>query len=58
MTKLFAVIVNTVPEYYSYKEEHPEHEPEQESGSGSSMRMERCYAAAHLCHQMEQDSGS
>lgn len=26
MTKLFAVIVATVPEYYEYKKQHPEHD--------------------------------
>ena len=29
MTKLFAVVVATVPEYYEYKKEHPEHDQDQ-----------------------------
>ncbi|MEM8672623.1 MAG: hypothetical protein AAGF83_01945 [Cyanobacteria bacterium P01_G01_bin.67] len=29
MTKLFAVVVATVPEYYAYKQEHPEHDRDQ-----------------------------
>ncbi len=29
MAKLFAVIVETVPEYYEYKKEHPEHDRDQ-----------------------------
>jgi uncharacterized protein YciI len=29
MAKLFAVVVATVPEYYNYKKEHPEHDQEQ-----------------------------
>lgn len=29
MSKLFAVIVATVPEYYEYKKEHPEHDQNQ-----------------------------
>ena len=29
MTKIFAVIVATVPEYYDYKKAHPEHDPNQ-----------------------------
>jgi uncharacterized protein YciI len=29
MSKLFAVVVATVPEYYEYKKEHPEHDHDQ-----------------------------
>lgn len=29
MAKLFAVVVATVPEYYDYKKEHPEHDQAQ-----------------------------
>ena len=29
MTKLFAVVVATVPEYYDYKKQHPEHDQNQ-----------------------------
>jgi len=29
MTKLFAVVVANVPEYYEYKKEHPEHDQNQ-----------------------------
>lgn len=29
MSKLFAVVVATVPEYYDYKAAHPEHDQEQ-----------------------------
>jgi uncharacterized protein len=29
MTKLFAVVVATVPEYYEYKTQHPEHDRDQ-----------------------------
>ncbi len=29
MTKLFAVVVATVPKYYEYKKEHPEHDQDQ-----------------------------
>lgn len=29
MAKLFAIIVDTIPDYYSYKEAHPDHEQEQ-----------------------------
>ncbi|WP_353932818.1 YciI family protein [Okeanomitos corallinicola TIOX110] len=29
MTKLFAVVVATVPEYYEYKKAHPEHDQDQ-----------------------------
>jgi uncharacterized protein len=29
MTQLFAVVVATVPEYYEYKKEHPEHDLDQ-----------------------------
>ncbi|MGL5794903.1 MAG: YciI family protein [Waterburya sp.] len=29
MSKLFAVVVATVPEYYEYKKEHPEHDQDQ-----------------------------
>lgn len=29
MTKLFAVVVATVPEYYEYKKAHPEHDQNQ-----------------------------
>jgi uncharacterized protein len=29
MTQLFAVVVATVPEYYAYKQEHPEHDRDQ-----------------------------
>jgi uncharacterized protein len=29
MPKLFAVVVATVPEYYDYKEDHPEHDQNQ-----------------------------
>lgn len=29
MTQLFAVVVATVPEYYDYKKEHPEHDRDQ-----------------------------
>jgi uncharacterized protein YciI len=29
MSKLFAVVVATVPEYYEYKEAHPEHDQNQ-----------------------------
>lgn len=29
MVKLFAVVVATVPEYYQYKQEHPEHDQAQ-----------------------------
>ena len=29
MTKIFAVVVATVPEYYEYKKAHPEHDQDQ-----------------------------
>lgn len=29
MSKLFAVVVATVPEYYEYKKEHPKHDQDQ-----------------------------
>ncbi|MEA5509341.1 YciI family protein [Crocosphaera sp. UHCC 0190] len=29
MKKLFAVVVATVPEYYQYKQKHPEHDQDQ-----------------------------
>jgi uncharacterized protein YciI len=29
MSKLFAVVVATIPEYYEYKKEHPEHDRHQ-----------------------------
>ena len=29
MSKLFAVVVATIPEYYDYKNAHPEHDPNQ-----------------------------
>jgi len=29
MSKLFAVVVATIPEYYEYKNAHPEHDPNQ-----------------------------
>ncbi|MBK1988011.1 YciI family protein [Sphaerospermopsis aphanizomenoides BCCUSP55] len=29
MSKLFAVVVATVPNYYEYKKEHPEHDQDQ-----------------------------
>ncbi len=29
MSKLFAVVVATVPEYYEYKKKHPEHDQDQ-----------------------------
>jgi len=29
MSKLFAVVVATIPEYYGYKIAHPEHDPNQ-----------------------------
>ena len=29
MTKIFAVVVGTVPEYYEYKKAHPEHDQDQ-----------------------------
>ncbi|AFY42079.1 YciI family protein [Nostoc sp. PCC 7107] len=31
MSKLFAVVVATVPEYYEYKQVHPEHDQNQQS---------------------------